>query len=145
MEKKKTYGAQLVENIEKNQGKKFAETREVTLKYGSDVFLPWIEENVIKNPEYKDWPIVWVLIMAKKSINENITNVVFGMSAKKPLMQLKCVLYSYEPKKGELKYHWILPQTLEMVKAIVEYSDGFDMDYVRSCNDYLESLGIKKK
>jgi len=142
--KKETYGKTLVENIEKNKGDKFAETREITTHYGEHVLLKKIHEDVILNPRYKDWPIVWILIMGKKNISEHITNVVLGCTDIEPKMRLKCVLYSYEPKKGELKYHWMLPQTIEMCKSVVNNADGFDKEYVRSCRDYLIQIGHLK-
>lgn len=141
MPKKKTYGHQLVENIEKNKGINFAETREVTLHYGHNILLKKIEEDVIKNPDYEDWDIIYILIMGKKNINEHITNVVLGCTPYKPKMRLKCVLYSYEPKTNILKYHWMLPQTIEMCKAILQHEEGFDKDYVKSCRNYLIEIG----
>ena len=136
MIEKKTYGQQLLEKIEKNKGDKFAETREVTNEWGK-CHLKDLEE-IIKNPKYKNYKTLWILILGKKTVvNENIVNVVYGITPRKPKMALHTVLYSYERARNLLRLHWCLPQSIQIAKGVAVSADGFDPLYVESCKEYL--------
>ncbi len=135
MEKKKTIGSQVLEKTIENIDDKGAECREVTLEWGKQ-FNKLLDDIINEHRSFADH--YYIVLYAQKEIwSEQVVRTKYIIRKTRPTPEWRQMVYSYNNKINELKYHWALPQSEVIGRAILSNPTGFDKQLVRWIDQYL--------
>lgn len=136
MEKEKTLGSQVQEKVTKEFDDKGVECREVTLEWGKQ-FNKLLDDIIDEHRSFANH--YYIVLYAKKEIwSEQIVRTKYIVRKTRPTPEWRQMVYSYNNKTNELKYHWALPQSEVIGRAILSNPTGFDKQLVKWIDQYLE-------
>ncbi len=144
-EGEKTVGQQLLDRIEKNNGEKFAEVREVSEEWFKNNFLKEMER-IIDDPVNQDFEEFYITVIAKKEANiEQMLHVKYITTLTLVDPCYAQMVFKYTKAKDSLE----LIRNIATPDVAMQMKDnpfgGWDRQMLKDTLEYSDSVGLKVK
>lgn len=134
---KKTLGSQVIENYEKNFDEVGPETREVTLEFGRRDFLPRLQKIAKEESKKFNGKFYIQVFCWRNKLDPLLGQVKYIIRETRPNPEPCCMLYSYDKRKDEWKYEWMLPSE-ESFLGILNNFENYHPHLVENISKFMK-------